>query len=200
MTITDTLRHAITRAQVMISTHERLCLRGLVRGEVVRVRKHRTVGVHVETVDRSPSEFRVEQLLTSEFFGLATTIDPEVDRVYSEYSELLLLGAKREPWQETEFLRLKDKVAEPNPVLGRSRDAQLACDVIDEVLAREMKLENASRAPGGRPRPTAEARAVLRQVTVKNVLEIWRGQQTSKHYPRTRASVRPAAARVPRVL
>ena len=39
----------------------------------------------------SPADFRVDQLLTSEFFGLNTTTDPVAEKIFDEYYALLAL-------------------------------------------------------------------------------------------------------------
>jgi hypothetical protein len=70
------LRQAMPKVQFISSTHDPLCLRGMSDGEVQVL--HRDDRNEICTVPDLPpiSSLRVEQILTSEYFGLASTEDP----------------------------------------------------------------------------------------------------------------------------
>ena len=63
----------------------------------------------------SPSDFRVDQLLTSEFFGLNSTFDPEVERVFDQYYALLAMD-KRSVEEEIVLGKLR---ATTRAIVGR---------------------------------------------------------------------------------
>ena len=175
MEITSRLRWELPDIQFLVSTHEPLCLRGLYSGEVVRIRKtppRRGTGgaieapgyVTVEPIERSPSAFRVDQLLTSEFFGLDTTIDPDLDRRLQAYYSLLALtrDERVERQLEDQFVELKAEVENlSRPVLGHTRRDQLVYEAIDEFLQGQDGL-------------SPENRRARRRETIRKVHDIWR--------------------------
>jgi predicted ATP-binding protein involved in virulence len=88
MTIVSRLRTLLPRMQFIVTTHDPLCLRGLEDGEVVVVLRNEARDV-VTITDLPPVKgLRVDQLLTSEHFGLGSTVDPELDQLYREYYTL----------------------------------------------------------------------------------------------------------------
>ena len=108
MQIVARLRYIFPQIQFVCSTHEPLCLRGLFDNEVDRIRRVDGI-VGRETIDRNPSSYRIDQLLTSEFFGLESTIDPEIDGEFQLYYHLLS----------------KDELSEEDKVIvGRARRIQ----------------------------------------------------------------------------
>jgi predicted ATPase len=133
MRVVECLRRAFKRVQLIGSTHDPLCLRGLVNGEVFVLRK---TGNHVFAVaDLPPVEgLRVDQLLTSEFFGLHSTLDPALESDFERY--YALLAARRlSPEEGAEVERLATKL-EPLSLPGMSRRERLVLRYIDEFLAR----------------------------------------------------------------
>jgi len=100
MKIMTGLRRALPNVTFIATTHDPLCLRGMEQGEAVVVRRvsrtdsrHR-VSEHVELLEALPdlTKLSVEQLLTSDFFGLFSTEDPELERTLDEYADLLTQG------------------------------------------------------------------------------------------------------------
>lgn len=88
MRIVDALRDVLPRVQFIATTHDPLCLRGLEDGEVIVLRRNAKQDV-ISISDLPPVKgLRVEQLLASEFFGLGSTRDPQVDDLYDEYYRL----------------------------------------------------------------------------------------------------------------
>jgi hypothetical protein len=79
MKVVDALRQAMPNVQLIATTHDPLCLRGMKDGEVhVLVRNE---GAQIEEVKDLPNVrgLRAEQLLTSDYFGLFSTAEPEVE-------------------------------------------------------------------------------------------------------------------------
>jgi hypothetical protein len=132
--IVDSLRSAFPRMQFIATTHEPLCLRGLGDGEVAVLKKSSAGKIYAVTDLPSVSGMQVEQLLTSEHFGLASTIDPELEGAFERYYELLRL--KRISGTEKGELEELRKFLARRRVLGTTRRERLMLDAIDRSLAR----------------------------------------------------------------
>ncbi|HEU0246380.1 MAG TPA: AAA family ATPase [Gaiellaceae bacterium] len=143
MWIVPLLRAAFPRVQFIASTHDPLCLRGLGDGEVAVLRKEPDIGVYSVTDLPSIRGLRVDQLLTSEFFGLSSTVDPELDRLFKRYYELktkpTLLARERREMQD-----LRAQLDE-HQVLGTTRRERLVLEAADDFLARETGIESDSQ-------------------------------------------------------
>jgi hypothetical protein len=164
MDITGTLRRVFPSMQFIVTTHEPLCLLGLVENEVIRVRPSATRPGALwhavfDPVPDSPSRFRVDRLLTSSFFGLDTTIDPGVDREFREYYALLRRDVLT-PEQERRRNELRGRLSQ-HGVLGYTRRDQLVYEAIDRFLADEPELG-------------VEERRHRRDETLEEVADIWR--------------------------
>lgn len=156
MEIVKSLRRAFPKLQFLVTTHEPLCLRGLVDNEIVVLQRE---GEEVTVNDNlpSPEGLRVDQLLTSNLFGLHSTIDPEIDKMFQEYYSLLAIPVKgRSDEQEEKCKNLKQQLARYG-VLGYTRRDQLIYEVIDEYFAEER----------GKQCPE------LKKETKRRMLEIW---------------------------
>ncbi len=164
MQITGTLREEFPSMQFLVTTHEPLCLRRLLEREVVRVRpsspdEEGRWRSEFETLEESPSRFRVDQLLTSSFFGLDTTIDPDVEKEFARYYALIrkpVLTAAEETAREELRASLSTQ-----GILGYTARDQLVYDAIDTFLAG---------AQGKDPK----TRRRDREEVLKNVADIWR--------------------------
>lgn len=163
MQVTSALRRTFPGLQFIVSTHEPLCLLGLVEREVTRVRQSSTrIGdvwhATFEELEQSPSKFRVDRLLTSEFFGLDTTIDPVVERQFREYYDLIR-RATLPPDKEKRRKELRAMLSQ-HGVLGYTARDQLVYEAIDTFLAGQGDL-------------TPEQRGVERRATLEKVVDIW---------------------------
>lgn len=159
MRIVSSLRAAFPRIQFLATTHDPLALRGLKTGEVTLLRRS---GDSVVAVADLPSleGLRVDQLLTSEYFGLNSTVDPEVEALYQEYYALL---AKSERSKD-EDSRLADLKAEldSHRQFGTTRRERMALEAADAYLAEESS------------NPDPERLQNLKQSTVQRLREIWK--------------------------
>ena len=163
MQITGKLRKAFPNVQFFVTTHEPLCLRGLVEKEVVRVTKYEKHGVLLDEIDRAPGRYRVDQLLTSEFFGLNSAIDPKVDRLFVEYYDL----KRKQQLSSADLERieiLEDKINNGalRPVLGYTRRDRLIFEAIERFLISD-DLETA----------LPQKRKERREEIVTRVASIW---------------------------
>jgi uncharacterized protein (TIGR02646 family) len=144
MEIVNALRRSFPLIQFIATTHEPLCLRGLDDGEVTVMRR---IGSQIVLEGNlpSPSGLRVDQLLTSHYFGLQSTLNPELDQKFMSYYALL---AKHEqdltPEQRASRDALKLELSGVG-VLGHTRRDQLVYEAIDEYLAKESSQSIASR-------------------------------------------------------
>lgn len=155
MMIVERLGRTFPRMQFIASTHEPLCLRGLGSGEVAVLKRDRR---RVNLIDNlpSPAGLRVDQLLTSEFFGLHTTIDPDIERDYDAYYGLLAREATSlTPKEKKQLEELRYRLAETTN-LGASRRERMVFDIVDKFLAKEEKRGKAF------PKPTASVVRIVR--------------------------------------
>ena len=158
MKIVASLRNALPRVQFVTTTHQPLCLRGLGKGEVV-VMQRDAEGVLEPLYDLpSPADFRVDQLLTSDFFGLQSTVDPETEALFDTYYALLALP-RRTAEQEAEMEELKS-VLSTRRQLGDTQRESLYYEAIDKLLAAQKTRER---------RPPDQ----LRDEAVTQIGDIW---------------------------
>jgi len=78
MRVMTSLRRAFPNVQFIATTHDPLCLRGMEDDEVIVLTRTPDGGVGRLNDLPKISGMRAEQLLTSEYFGLSSTIDPDV--------------------------------------------------------------------------------------------------------------------------
>ena len=138
MQIVERLRETFPRVQFLVTSHEPLTLRGLNQQEVAVMTRSPTGRVAAITEDLpNPKGLRVDQLLTSEFFGLSCTLSPELEIDFNEYYSLLA-KRNRTDKQETRLAELKTKL-EGLRLLGDTPRERMMYEVIDEFLAQKEK-------------------------------------------------------------
>jgi hypothetical protein len=158
MKVVGSLRKALPAMQFVVTTHDPLCLRGLEGGEVAVMQRDEDSQVIALTDLPSPADLRIDQLLTSAFFGLNSTIDPIVEDLFDEYYSLkVIANPSADQTKRIDWLReqLKDR-----RYLGDTLRESLMYDAIDQILA-ERKQNPAI--------PMAE----LRQSAIDAVTKIW---------------------------
>lgn len=166
MEVVERLRKAFPKIQFVVTTHEPLCLRGLRAGEAIVLTKDSEKEIIALTDLPDPSELRVDQILTSDFFGLKSTIDPETERLFDEYYAILALEEKdRSEEQKNRLLDLSQIIPRIKH-LGDTEREELTYYVIDELLARK------TREDGLKIKKNIEAEAL------KRVESIWKSLDT----------------------
>jgi uncharacterized protein (TIGR02646 family) len=164
MKVVGAFREAFPRLQFVVTTHDPLCLRGLGEGDVVVLRRKPDGDIFALPRDEVPpvSSLRVDELLTSEVFGLNSTIDPEVQSLFERYYALLASPDRENA--ERELAELREKLAAYRQ-LGSTRRERLVLEAADEYIARE--------------RATAEwdAREELLDSTKERLRAIWAGDK-----------------------
>jgi predicted ATP-binding protein involved in virulence len=173
MRIVEALRGTFSSMQFIVTTHEPLCLRGLNENEVVVLRRENNELVSLDDLD-SPSKLRVDQLLTSELFGLQSTLDPQLDEALSNYYRLLAkpdgeLTSKEE--EKLEELRKELPPVRVVELLGDSQRERLIYEVVDKYLANELAHRN--------PTVRQEMKMQTRENVKKRIADIWRSTTTS---------------------
>ncbi|TDE94074.1 hypothetical protein EXU48_11510 [Occultella glacieicola] len=141
MRIVTALRVLMPRVQFIVSTHDPLCLRGLLDGEVTVIRRNAEADVIAITDLPSVQGMRVDQLLTSEHFGLGSTDDPELDDLWATYYRLQGL-TRRSADQRAELDRVRARLDEIG-VLGTTERDRLLLAAADEFIARRRQVGDA---------------------------------------------------------
>ncbi len=77
--VMSALRRAMPNVQFIATTHDPLCLRGMRGGEVQVLIRDGNHQIQVLTGLPDVRGLRAEQLLTSDYFGLSSTADPDVE-------------------------------------------------------------------------------------------------------------------------
>ncbi|MEM8994725.1 MAG: AAA family ATPase [Acidobacteriota bacterium] len=138
--IVQSLRQTFPRVQFIVTTHDPLCLRGLRAGEVIVMRRDLDRRV-VAWADLPPTEgLRVDQLLTSEHFGLQSTLGADVERDFEQYYALLARDDLDDK-EETRLTALEKRFGQRR-LLGETRRERLMLSAIDRFLAKEASLSS----------------------------------------------------------
>jgi uncharacterized protein (TIGR02646 family) len=135
MKVVRAMRETFPRVQFIATTHDPLCLRGLEDGEVVVLRRFGGKLIAQQEGLPSVKGLTVDQLLTSEHFGLFSTLDPETEEEFEQYYALLA-AAELSAVEEMELAALRLKL-ERSQLLGRTRRESLALEAVDRFLAAE---------------------------------------------------------------
>jgi uncharacterized protein (TIGR02646 family) len=159
MQVTGLLRAAFPRVQFVATTHDPLCLHGLYDGEVALLRRteDQVYALHRELPQIEG--LTVDQILTSEHFGLHSTRDPATEELLNQYYALL---AKRDPSErETQRLRQLRERLDSYHLFGATRRERLALGAADDFLATQPLLNS------------AEEYSSLKAETARHIEAIW---------------------------
>lgn len=146
MQIVGRLRAAFPSVQFVFSTHDPLCLHGLLTGEVAVLELDAQRRVYALTELPTVTGLRVDQLLRSEHFGLGSTVDPEMQRDYEQYLALKR-RATRDAAQDAELARLGARLFDARTLAGSPQ----------ERAALEFMTEARQRGPAGATRNLSAA-------------------------------------------
>jgi hypothetical protein len=137
MKVVEAFRGAFPRIQFITTTHDPLCLRGLKDREVIVLRCDPEGRVFAVEDLPNISGLYVDQLLTSDYFGRGTTLDPELELLFEEYYGPLA-EPRRDARQEQRLGELREVLAEQRE-LGTTERERLALTAVDLLLARRRK-------------------------------------------------------------
>jgi len=145
MRIIQRLREVFPRLQFIATSHEPLTLRGLDRDEVAVLKRSLTGSVKIITAETddlpSPRHMTVGQLLTSDYFGLHSAEDLEVDMLFEEYYGLLA-ARERSAAEETRLDELREEL-ESGRQLGLTERERLVFEAADAYIAERMARRQA---------------------------------------------------------
>jgi len=134
MRVVGRLRELLPRVQFVVTTHDPLCLRGVLDGEVTVIRRNPENHV-VAITDLPPVQgMRVDQLRTSEHFGLGSTDDPEITDLWADYYRLT--GLRKPSRADQARLDVVRRRLGELDELGRTERERLLLDSADKYIAR----------------------------------------------------------------
>ncbi|MEM6719601.1 MAG: AAA family ATPase [Bacteroidota bacterium] len=139
MEIIERLRNTFPKIQFIITTHEPLCLRGLKQNEVVVLKRDEENAIIAISDLPDPSTLRIDQLLTSEYFGLNSTMDSKTEKEFERYYELLAIEEEDRTEAEISEIEALQQVLPQKKRLGQDAREDLMYHAIDELLAKKMK-------------------------------------------------------------
>lgn len=83
MQVMTSMRKVFPRVQFIVTTHDPLCLRGMDDGEVMVLQRDNAGNIHALEGLPSVKGMTAEQLLTSDYFGLASTTDASTEIAFA---------------------------------------------------------------------------------------------------------------------
>jgi len=139
MQVVERLRAAFPRLNFIVSTHEPLCLRGLHKDEAVVLMPDAAGEIMALTDLPDPGDLRIDQILTSEFFGLRSTMDAKTERLFDEYYAILAKDeGERTPEEVQRSFELNALIPRIKH-LGDDVREDLVYYVVDQLLAQQVK-------------------------------------------------------------
>jgi len=139
MGIVKRLNRAFPNAQIIFSTHDPLTLRGLNREQIqILYRDHENKEITNKRADMYSDSLDIDQILTSEIFGLITTHSPEWEIDFEDYYQLLSKQASDIRLNEGENNRLIQlrEILDGYGVFGSTKRERIMFAVIDQLLAQ----------------------------------------------------------------
>lgn len=140
MKIVNALREAFPKLQFIVSTHEPLCLRGLLHGEVVVLVSDKDKQIIALDSQVLPDHnlLRIDQLLTSDLFGLIDTADQDTQEKFDKYYKLLLIPEEaRTDDDKAEIARYTAELSEKD-LIGDTPRSQAIYQLINESFAKSL--------------------------------------------------------------
>lgn len=166
MQIVSSLRSAFPRVQFVATTHSPLCLRGLRDGEIRVLRSTPNGDPWIDDDLPSVEGLTADQLLTSEHFGLYSTLDEETQGHFERYYQLLSMR-ELDPTQSMELKRLQVVMAQQRQ-FGATRRERMMYEVIDKYLAKEELATTKTESDDLESSAYAELTRIWRSVDAQN--------------------------------
>lgn len=154
MRVMTALREAMPRVQFICTTHDPLCLRGMKNGEVRLLQRDSNHEIQIYSDLPDITTLRIEQILSSDYFGLSSTEDPEQDYIIRRLAELSGIDEHRLSKIERDERDTLLEQYQGIPYIGSSQDRQILAEaltrhlrihpdagIIDRGLAREQSIE-----------------------------------------------------------
>jgi len=144
MRLMSALRKTLPKVQFIVTTHDPLCLRAMGAGEVEVMARGEDNRIGLVPGLPDPSSLRIDQILTSEHFGMRSTLDPDFEALFDRYYQLLR-RIQTDPSLGPEIEQLRNQI-NARQRIGQTEREQLLLEAIDRHLA--------TRAPTGPERIT----------------------------------------------
>ena len=138
LNIVEKLKAVFPRVQFIVTSHDPLCLRGTHYGEIAVMKR---CGEEVTVMTNLPDQegMRVDQILTSEFFDLNSTIDAKIDKLIAKYQRLLSQNNLNTIYSE-ELNSIEKELDDPTiRYLGYTNRERLMYRTIDHFIASRKK-------------------------------------------------------------
>ncbi|MBJ2126589.1 AAA family ATPase [Flavobacterium sp. IB48] len=141
--IASSLRNAFPNLQFIVTSHEPLCLRGLSHGEVVVMVRDKKFQVQCLDKKLLPdhSAMSVEQLLTSDLFGLIDVMDSDAEKSFEEYYDLLSKQTDNINYDDQAKIEVLRKELNGKRLLGNNLREQVLFEAIDTTIAKKIREE-----------------------------------------------------------
>jgi len=109
----------------------------------------------------NPEAMRIDQILLSDFFGLGSTVDNQINRLYDRYYELLMVKT-RDARQDQELAEIKERLQKQRE-FGETERERMMLETIDEYRVQKMQVREA----GEKKSLEAETRRELKEIWSK---------------------------------
>jgi energy-coupling factor transporter ATP-binding protein EcfA2 len=140
MKIVEQLRNALPKVFFIVTSHEPLCMRGLRDKEVVVLKRDDDTGEINALADLpSPDGLRVDQLLTSRYFGLNSTIDTGLEDKFKRYYDMLGKPEKERTPEDTKAITGLQHELDACKQLGDNLREELFYYAVDELIAKNLR-------------------------------------------------------------
>ncbi|MGE7965114.1 AAA family ATPase [Pseudomonas sp. NPDC089918] len=138
MQIVSALRRAMPQVQFIYTTHDPLCLRGMLDGEVHVLIRDDEGCVQEMTGLPDVTAMRAEQLLTSEYFGLASTVEPETMRKLDR----IVLSDSRSTSPDAHFSEQMNAFS----IIGDTPEKQVVNEALRRHIIEQLRSDTLDRA------------------------------------------------------
>ena len=159
----STLRTAFPQIQFIFSTHDPLCLRGLLAGEVAVLRRDKLRQIYALEDLPPVHKLRVEQLLSSEHFGLRSTLDPSMDDLIHDYEALTTKGNRTEE-DEVKLDKIVKELTDAH-YLGSSRRERMALQLLDHEGATDLPTQASVKATSLAEATVSKLKRLMKEIT-----------------------------------
>jgi uncharacterized protein (TIGR02646 family) len=139
MRVMSAMRKALPRVQFIVTTHDPLCLRGMGPGEVQVMSRgaDNRIGLVPDLPD--VSGMRIDQILTSEHFGMQSTLDPDFQELFDRYYRLLR-DSQKDPNLAAEIDLLRKEINEKQRIGQTEREQHLLAAIDRHIALRVSTL------------------------------------------------------------
>ena len=159
MRIARSLRNAMPNVQFLMTSHDPICLRGMKDGEVQVLYREASSGIERMAELPNVQGLSVEQLLTSDFFGLHSAEDPELEADVTRYVALAT-KSERSPLEEAELAERRETM-QATMTLGAKPEDQLLHEAMSQYTRRRREA-----SPARRPK--------LKKEAVDKIVDLWK--------------------------